>query len=127
VLFRRFGPQNFPNIIKIVDGLREIGKKHNATAGQITLAWILAQGEDFIPIPGTTKVKVCFDTQPSLSLSNFIVTQYLLENFGALNIKLSPEEVAEIREIANRADATQGDRYPDYMMGALFADTVELK
>ncbi|KAF9556605.1 hypothetical protein CPC08DRAFT_765134 [Agrocybe pediades] len=69
----------------------------------------LTQGDDFIPIPGTTKVK------------------YLHENLGALKIKLSPEEVKEIREFANRADATHGDRYPANMMGALFADTVELK
>ncbi|KAF9556603.1 Aldo/keto reductase [Agrocybe pediades] len=105
----RFGPDNFPNIVKLVEGLHEVGKRHNATASQIALAWILAQGDDFIPIPGTTKVK------------------YLHENLGALGIKLSPEEVQEIREIANRADATHGDRYPANMMGALFADTVELK
>jgi aryl-alcohol dehydrogenase-like predicted oxidoreductase len=41
-----------------VKGLQELGEKHHATAGQVTLAWLLAQGEDIIPIPGTKKIKV---------------------------------------------------------------------
>jgi aryl-alcohol dehydrogenase-like predicted oxidoreductase len=56
----RYSKENFPNILKIVDGLKEIGEKKGATAGQVALAWLLAQGEDVIPIPGTRKVKVCF-------------------------------------------------------------------
>jgi aryl-alcohol dehydrogenase-like predicted oxidoreductase len=43
-----------------VKGLQELGEKHHATAGQVTLAWLLAQGEDIIPIPGTKKIKVLF-------------------------------------------------------------------
>ena len=54
----RYSKENFPNILKLADGLKEIGKKYNATAGQIALAWVLAQGEDVIPIPGTTKLPV---------------------------------------------------------------------
>jgi aryl-alcohol dehydrogenase-like predicted oxidoreductase len=54
----RYSRENFPNILKLADGLKEIGKKYNATAGQIALAWVLAQGEDVIPIPGTTKLPV---------------------------------------------------------------------
>lgn len=54
----RYNKENFPNILKIADGLKEIGAKYNATAGQVSLAWILAQGEDIIPIPGTKKIKV---------------------------------------------------------------------
>ena len=50
--------ENFPNILKIADGLKEIGDRHGATAGQVALAWVLAQGDDIIPIPGTTKVPV---------------------------------------------------------------------
>ena len=49
---------NFPNFLKLADGLKEIGKKYDATVGQIALAWVLAQGEDVIPIPGTTKLPV---------------------------------------------------------------------
>lgn len=54
----RYNHQNFPKILKLVDGLKAIGEKHGATAGQVSLAWLLAQGDDIIPIPGTTKVKV---------------------------------------------------------------------
>ncbi|KIM85447.1 hypothetical protein PILCRDRAFT_817469, partial [Piloderma croceum F 1598] len=53
----RFGKENFPNILKIADAMKQIGEKHNATAGQVSLAWLLAQGDDVIPIPGTTKFK----------------------------------------------------------------------
>lgn len=44
--------------MKLVEELQNIGKAHNATAGQVALAWLLAQGEDIIPIPGTKKIKV---------------------------------------------------------------------
>lgn len=54
----RYSKENFPNILKLVEGLKRIGEKHNATAGQVALAWILAQGKDIIPIPGTRKMKV---------------------------------------------------------------------
>ena len=54
----RFSAENFPNILKLCDRLAVLGKKYNATAGQISLAWLLAQGDDIIPIPGTTKVEV---------------------------------------------------------------------
>ena len=56
--FCRYSRENFPRILKLVDTLQEIAKRHNATAGQVTLAWLLAQGNNIIPIPGTTKVKV---------------------------------------------------------------------
>jgi len=104
----RLSAQNFPNIMKLVEGLQGLGEKHHSTAGQVTLAWLLAQGDDIIPIPGTKRIK------------------YLKENLGALNVKLTPAEVAEVREIANRADAAQGDRYPPGMQELLFADTPPL-
>ncbi|KAJ3504301.1 hypothetical protein NLJ89_g8004 [Agrocybe chaxingu] len=104
----RFSEANFPNIVKLVDGVKELGKKHDATASQVTLAWLLAQGNDIIPIPGTKKIK------------------YLKENLDASKIKLSPEEVAQVRKIANDADATVGDRYPPALMEQLFADTPSL-
>ncbi|CAF4412071.1 unnamed protein product, partial [Rotaria magnacalcarata] len=53
----RFSKENFPKNLKLVDHLTELAKKKNCTSGQLTLAWILAQGNDFIPIPGTTKIK----------------------------------------------------------------------
>jgi len=104
----RYSAGNFPNILKLADGLKQIGEKHNATAGQIALAWILAQGDDVIPIPGTTK------------------TKYLEENLGATKIQLTPTDLQEVRSTAERADAAQGDRYPVGMSSLLFADTPEL-
>ncbi|CAK5274103.1 unnamed protein product [Mycena citricolor] len=59
LFIERYNEKNFPNILKIVDGLGKVGEKHQASSGQIALAWLLAQGEDIIPIPGTKKIKVC--------------------------------------------------------------------
>lgn len=103
----RLSKENFPNILKISDGLKEIGDRHGATSGQVALAWLLAQG-NVIPIPGTTKVK------------------YLKENLGALNVKLTPEEIEEVRKISAKADATQGDRYPPYLLSVMFGNTPPL-
>ncbi|KAI0711513.1 Aldo/keto reductase [Earliella scabrosa] len=104
----KYSQENFPNILKLVSGLEQIGAKHGATAGQVALAWLLAQGEDIIPIPGTTK------------LSN------LKENLGAVDVKLTPEEVEEVRKIAVAADAAKEERYPPGMTGVLFGDTPPL-
>ncbi|GJE96764.1 aldo/keto reductase [Phanerochaete sordida] len=105
----RYSHENFPKILKLVDGLRAIGARHNATAGQVALAWLLAQADSVIPIPGTTKDK------------------YLKENLGALKIRLTPEDLREVRRIAQEADASKGERYPAWMMGLLFIDTPELE
>ncbi|KAI0371350.1 Aldo/keto reductase [Pilatotrama ljubarskyi] len=105
----RYSKENFPNILKIADGLKKIGEKYNATAGQVALAWLLAQGDDVIPIPGTTKI-------PNLQ-----------ENLDSVNIKLSPEDVQEVREIAVRADAANGPRYPARLQAVLYADTPPLQ
>jgi len=102
----RFSEENFPKVNKVVDGIKEIGKRHDATAAQVTLAWILEQGDNIMAIPGTKKVK------------------YFEENFGALKVKLSPEDVKAVREVAVAADASS-QRYPDFMMGHMFADTPE--
>ena len=104
----RFSEENFPRNLKLVDQISEIAKKKGCTAGQLSLAWLLAQGPDIIPIPGTKRIK------------------YLEENIGALNVKITSSENAEIRKAVENAEI-HGDRYPEQMMGALFADTVELK
>ena len=54
----RYSKENFPNVLKVVEEIKQIGVKHGASAGQVTLAWLLAQGSDIIPIPGTRNVKV---------------------------------------------------------------------
>ena len=54
----KYNSENFPRILNLIKELETIGRKYKASPGQIALAWILAQGDDFIPIPCTTKVKV---------------------------------------------------------------------
>ncbi|PPJ52318.1 hypothetical protein CBER1_10646 [Cercospora berteroae] len=103
----RFSEENFPKNLELVDRITEIAKKKNATASQLTLAWILAQGDDFFPIPGTTNIK------------------RVEENLGALKIKLSKEEEAEIRKACENAQPA-GSRYPEGFSAALFADTPPL-
>ncbi|KAJ7159625.1 Aldo keto reductase [Mycena filopes] len=111
----RYNAANFPNILKIADGLRAIGARYNeynngggATAGQVALAWLLAQGEDVIPIPGTKKIK------------------YLNENIAAGALKLSAEDVQAVRDVATKADAAQGERYPEGMVEQMFVETPAL-
>lgn len=54
----RFSEENFQNVLQLVEDINVIGKKHSATPAQVTLAWLLAQGENVIPIPGTRNIKV---------------------------------------------------------------------
>ncbi|KAG5987048.1 hypothetical protein E4U54_005160, partial [Claviceps lovelessii] len=100
-------PDNFLKIKALVDKIAVVAKRHDATPAQICLAWVAAQGEDFISIPGTSTIK------------------YLEENTRAINIKLSEEEVQELRRFAEDTDLP-GDRYPS-SMDTLFRDAVPLK
>ncbi|KAL5521503.1 hypothetical protein ACEPAF_2251 [Sanghuangporus sanghuang] len=104
----RYSKANFPKVLAIVDAVKKIGDKHGVTSGQVTLAWLLAQGDDIIPIPGTTKVK------------------YLKENLAAVDVKLSQDEIAEIRQLAENAEVLKGERYPWGLQKQLFADTPPL-
>ncbi|KZP12795.1 Aldo/keto reductase [Athelia psychrophila] len=108
-LIPRYSHENFPNILKLAAGLKDIGTKHDATAGQVSLAWLLAQGEDIIPIPGTRSIK------------------YIQENLGAAKIQLTPEDLQEVRKVALAADAAQGgSRYLPGSDILLFGNTPEL-
>jgi hypothetical protein len=87
---------------------------------------VLAQGEDVIPIPGTTKLPVrpiLGPVQPRISAQSMNILQNLKENIDAGKIELSPEDVQAVRDVADKANAAQGDRYPEAFMKALFADT----
>jgi aryl-alcohol dehydrogenase-like predicted oxidoreductase len=86
----RFQRENLERNLETVGAVREIAAAHGATPGQVALAWLLARGEDVVPIPGTKRVR------------------YLEENAGALDVTLTPAELA-------RLDALEpaGDRYPD--------------
>lgn len=103
----RFSEENFPKNLELVKHLQDIAEKKNCSAGQLSLAWLLSQGTDIFPIPGTKKIK------------------YLEENMGALQIKLSTAENKEIREAIERVEMS-GDRYPPGMVEACFADTPAL-
>ncbi|KAF8529426.1 Aldo/keto reductase [Gautieria morchelliformis] len=107
--FRRFLPrfskENFPKVLALLDDLKTISKRHNATPGQICLAWLLALGLDIIPIPGTKSVK------------------YLEENADAAHIKLTAEEVEAIRKAAITSGAMEAPRYGESDMRALAIDS----
>jgi len=109
--FRRFAPrfsdENFAKNLTLVHGIEAIAKKKGCTPGQLTLAWLMAQGDDIIPIPGTKKIK------------------YLEENLGSLNVKLTGEEEQEVRKLVESAEV-HGLRYPEAMVGYLYADTAPL-
>ncbi len=93
----RFQGENFDKNLKLVEKLEEIAAKKNVTASQLALAWILAQGQDIVPIPGTKRVK------------------YIEENAAAAAVILSQEEFAAIED-AFPKDAASGSRYPEEMM-----------
>jgi aryl-alcohol dehydrogenase-like predicted oxidoreductase len=102
--FRRFQPRfqggNFDRNMKIVDAVRAVASAKGATPGQIALAWLLAQGPDIVPIPGTKR------------------RSYLEENMGALAIALSHEELERLNAAAPRG-AAAGERYAERMMTLL--------
>ncbi|KAI0764116.1 Aldo/keto reductase [Irpex lacteus] len=104
----RFSHENFPKVLKITDAVNAIAAKYNATPGQVALAWLLEQGEDIIPIPGTR------------------TTRYLHENLGALKVKLSREDVDEVRRLAEDAHKTFDTRYPTDSMSTIMVDTPPL-
>ncbi|ADV80847.1 aldo/keto reductase [Terriglobus saanensis] len=93
----RFQGENFDKNQVIVDRVRAIAERKGVKPGQLALAWVLAKGEDLIPIPGTKRRK------------------YLEENAAAADIQLSPEEVAEL-EAAVPEDAIAGTRYAEANM-----------
>ena len=99
--YRRFSPrfqgENFQKNSDLVSRVELIAKEKKCTPGQLALAWLLAQGEDVIPIPGTKRRK------------------YLEENIAALNVKLSPEDLRRFEEVAPKGVAA-GQRYPEHMM-----------
>ncbi len=90
----RFTGENFAKNLELVDKVNEFAKARGATPAQIALAWLLAQGEDIVPIPGTRS------------------TKRLLENIGATEVKLTAEDLAQL-EAVFPLGVTAGDRYPD--------------
>jgi aryl-alcohol dehydrogenase-like predicted oxidoreductase len=93
----RFVGENFQKNLDLVRHVRELAAAKGCTPSQVALAWVLAQGEDLLPIPGTTR------------------RGHLEENLAALEITLTPEDLARINEIAPKGVAA-GDRYPEMAM-----------
>ncbi len=90
----RFKGENFAHNFKIVEAVKSIAEQKGATAAQLALAWVLAQGNDVVPIPGTRKVA------------------RLEENLGALDLVLSEADLAALNSAAP-VGITAGDRYAD--------------
>jgi aryl-alcohol dehydrogenase-like predicted oxidoreductase len=94
--FRRFQPrfqgENFARNLELVDQVRALADEKGCTAGQLALAWVHARGDDVFPIPGTKR------------------RTYLEENVAALDVDLSPDELARLDAIL---PAVAGDRYAD--------------
>jgi aryl-alcohol dehydrogenase-like predicted oxidoreductase len=93
----RFQGENFQKNLNLVHKVEEIAGKKGCTPSQLALAWVLAQGEDIVPIPGTKQ------------------RRFLEENVGALNAELTPKELREIGEAFPYGSAA-GPRYAEHMM-----------
>jgi aryl-alcohol dehydrogenase-like predicted oxidoreductase len=96
-MFPRFQDENFEQNLRLVEKVKEIAASRGCKPAQLALAWVLAQGDDIVPIPGTKR------------------RTYLEENAKALEVKLTPEELARINEVA-RPEAVAGTRYPEAAM-----------
>ena len=93
----RFQGENFQKNLELVQRIEEIADNKGCKPSQLALAWVLAQGEDIVPIPGTKR------------------RQYLQENAAAADIVLTPEDLQQINEILPHG-AAAGTRYPEAMM-----------
>lgn len=88
----RFQGENFQRNLDLVERVEDIARRKKCTPAQLALAWLLAQGEDIVPIPGTKQ------------------RRYLEENVGALDVELTRSDLEEIEEVAPKGVAA-GDRY----------------
>jgi aryl-alcohol dehydrogenase-like predicted oxidoreductase len=93
----RFQGENFERNLALVKRVEEIAREKKCTPAQLALAWVLAQGDDIVPIPGTKRRK------------------YLQENVGALDVTLTAKDLARINEVAPH-EAVAGARYPEWAM-----------
>ncbi len=96
----RFTPEHFDANKTLVDKLAEIAKAKDCTVAQLAIAWVLAQGDTIVPIPGTRKI------------------DRLEENLSAVFVSLSDDDLVAI-EAASPADAVSGTRYPERAMSSV--------
>jgi aryl-alcohol dehydrogenase-like predicted oxidoreductase len=90
----RFQGENFNRNLQLVEEVRRLAAEKRCTPAQLALAWLLARGRDIVPIPGTKSRK------------------YLEENAGAVNVRLTPDDLRRIEQVAPRGVAA-GARYPE--------------
>jgi aryl-alcohol dehydrogenase-like predicted oxidoreductase len=95
--FPRFTEENFGKNLELADRVREVADGKGITPGQLVLAWLLAQGDDIVPIPGTKRRK------------------YLEDNVGAAGVTLTEDDLARIEEAMPRGSAA-GERYTEEQM-----------
>lgn len=96
----RFQGENFERNLELVRAVQMLAAERGCTPAQLALAWVLAQGEDLVPIPGTKRVK------------------YLEENLGALQVSLAPGDLARLEAVLPKGGAA-GDRYPEASLRVL--------
>lgn len=104
--FPRFSEANRDANVKLVNQFTELAQTKGCTTSQLALAWLLKQGDDIIPIPGTKKI------------------EYLEENWGSLDVDLTDEDEREVRKFIETAEIAGGRLPPQYEKGIL-VDTVE--
>lgn len=97
----RFAAENLSRNMALVHRIEEISRRKRCTAGQLALAWLLAQGEDIVPIPGTKQ------------------RERLLENIGALSVELTDDDLVQIAD-AIPVGAAAGLRYPEAQMKSVY-------
>jgi aryl-alcohol dehydrogenase-like predicted oxidoreductase len=96
----RYQGENFYKNLELVEQIKKLAAEKGCTATQLALAWVLAQGQDIITIPGTKQIK------------------YLEENIAAEKVQLSNEDLAEIDAVMPVGSAS-GTRYPERFLGSL--------
>ena len=96
----RFQPENLEKNLRIVEVVEKLASEKKCTPAQLALAWVLAQGDDLVPIPGTKK------------------TRYLRENVKAVDVRLTPDDIRRISEALPKGVAS-GERYAASQMQRL--------
>jgi aryl-alcohol dehydrogenase-like predicted oxidoreductase len=97
----RFAADNVKHNLSLVHGIEEIARERHCTLGQLALAWVLAQGNDIVPIPGTKR------------------KERLIENIGAIAVELTADDLAQISD-SIPVGAAAGLRYPEGQMSSLY-------
>lgn len=96
----RFDEDNLQHNLALLDKVEAVAQRNGLSESQVSLAWVLAQGDDVVPIPGTTKPR------------------HLRENIAALDARLDADDLAELRGLLDGHDVA-GDRYPPHLMAHL--------